>query len=105
MASHRGLVDLVSQRVANRQPVAAICAAPLVLDMAGVLKDGEYTCYPGLQSRIGARGRRSDRVVDAGPVITSQGPGTAMTFALYLLGKIKGVDVKSSVKAGLLHRD
>ncbi|MBT3219108.1 MAG: DJ-1/PfpI family protein [Proteobacteria bacterium] len=105
MAAHGPLVDLVRQRVAARQPVGAICAAPLVLDKAKVLKDNEFTCYPGLQSRIGARGRRPDRVVDAGPVVTSQGPGTAMTFALYLLGKIKGPEVKSTVQAGLLHYD
>ena len=41
-------------------------------------------------------------VVEDGNVMTSQGPATAMCFALEIVKKLKGVEVYNSVKNGLL---
>lgn len=82
--------------------VAAICAGPRVLDAAGVLSPGQYTCYPGVQQVLKTPGRRNEVVVDAGVVITSQGPGTALTFALHLVGRLMGPEVRVQVARGLL---
>jgi len=69
--------------------VAGICAAPKVLAKAGVLSNRKATIYPGMEREIAYP--RGDRVVVDGNVITSQGPGTAIEFALsiieYFLGK------------------
>ncbi len=90
LARHSGLLRMLRQRVAARRPVAAICAAPQVLDEAGILPEGAFTCYPGWEARLRTEGRRHERVVDAGEVITSQGPATAMEFALHLVGRLCG---------------
>jgi len=96
------VIDLIRERVKSEQLIAAICAAPLVLDRAGVLEDGQFTCYPGVESQMKAMGRRHDSVVEADPVITSQGPATAMEFALRLVRRLRGTAVASEVARGLL---
>lgn len=96
------LLELLRQRVLERRMVAAICAAPRVLDAAGVLSPGQFTCYPGLQQQLKTPGRRNEMVVDSGVVITSQGPGTAVTFALHLVRRLVGESMQSQVARGLL---
>lgn len=103
LAHHDRLTDLLRKRVAAEQPVAAICAAPKALDSSGVLPEGQFTCYPGLESSLKVGGRRDEAVVDHAGVITSQGPGTAMAFALHLLERLEGAEVRGSVADGLLY--
>jgi DJ-1 family protein len=91
------------ERVDAGQPVAAICAAPLALDQAGVLREGAFTCYPGWESRLETKGRRHETVVESDVVVTSQGPGTAMDFALALVARLCGRAKSLEVARGLLH--
>jgi protein deglycase len=83
---------------------AAICAAPMVLGAAGLLGDGrEYTCYPGLASELAQWGPRSEsRVVSSGTVLTSQGPGTAIDFALALVETLAGTQRAREVGEAML---
>lgn len=83
--------------------VAAICAAPYVLDQAGVLPDDGFTCYPGWETRLDTGGRQHDLVVESGNVVTSQGPGTAMDFAIALVARLCGRARALEVARELLH--
>ncbi|GHV06591.1 4-methyl-5(B-hydroxyethyl)-thiazole monophosphate biosynthesis protein [Campylobacterota bacterium] len=67
--------------------VAAICAAPIALAKAGVLK-GEYTCFGGCEKTIESGKYISAAVVEDGAVITSQGAGTAAAFAFALVARL-----------------
>lgn len=104
LAAHEPLLDLLRERVYGGRRVAAICAAPLALDAAGVLPSGGWTCYPGLQDRLSAVGRIDEPVAEHAGVITSQGPGTAMEFALYLVDQLVGREKRDEVAEGLLTR-
>jgi len=68
--------------------IAAICAAPLILANEGILDNKKATVYPGLERRIPYP--RGDRVVVDGNIVTSQGPGTAIEFALKIVEILKG---------------
>jgi len=82
--------------------IAAICAAPYALNEAKVL-DKKYTCYPSFEQKIDPKTYVSDKkVVIDKKVITSQGPATAMQFALELVKILKGEDIYKEVKDGLL---
>jgi 4-methyl-5(b-hydroxyethyl)-thiazole monophosphate biosynthesis len=70
---------------ANRL-VCAICAAPIVLDAAGVIAGRRATSYPGFE--LPDADYSTDRVVEDENLITSRGPGTALQFALTLVRRL-----------------
>ncbi len=81
--------ELLQEYDAAGKPIAAICAAPLALDKAGILRKRHYTCYPGIEKEITNGQRRNDTVVEDENLITSQGPGTAFFFALALVARFE----------------
>ena len=72
------------------RPVAAICAAPMVLAAAGVLDGRRATSFPGFLADAGGATVVADAVVVDGGVITSRGPGTALDFSLALVEALAG---------------
>lgn len=84
------LLATVRAFMANGKWVAAICAGPLVLQAAGVLKGRRATCHPGVVGELTQTPRLNDRVVVDGRLITSQAPGTAFEFALELIRAVEG---------------
>lgn len=89
---------------ANRY-LAAICAAPRALAVAGVLDGCNATSYPGTLDKMdnlpGMRYVEDDVVVD-GTIITSRGPGTAMDFALTLIELLDSKIKRMAVEGPLL---
>ena len=79
------LIDMLkSQKQAGRF-YAAICAAPAVaLAPHGLLDGKQATCYPSCADTLPDRTQADRRVVVDGNCITSQGPGTALEFAIEL---------------------
>ena len=96
------MLDLLRSRVYSGQSVAAICAGPLALDAAGLLPAGGWTCHPDLKERMQTAGWQDEPVVEHGTLITSQGPATAMLFALRLVTKLVTRDKAVEVTRGLL---
>lgn len=93
---------LLKEFDAKGKMIAAICAAPYALKTAGVLKKS-YTCYPGFQAKIAQEGyNASDKVIRDGNVTTSQGPSTAMLFALSLVEQLCSKEVAQSLSHDLL---
>ena len=82
--------------------VAAICGAPTVLAEAGILTNVKATCYPGLEKYIPKP--RNERLLVEGNVITSQGPGTSMEFALKLVEHLAGKETMKNVRGQLLFK-
>jgi 4-methyl-5(b-hydroxyethyl)-thiazole monophosphate biosynthesis len=82
--------------------VAAICAAPLVLQAAGLLEGHRFTSHPGVRERFTSGVRVDERVVVEGNLITSQGPGTAFDFALALVARLEGKPKANAVAAAMV---
>ncbi len=97
------LAQTVIKRFANDSKwVAAMCAAPYALHVAGVLSK-RYTCYPSVEEQIRPEDRVADeKVVVDGKVITSQGPGTAICFALEIVRQLVGEESYNTVREGTL---
>lgn len=70
--------------------VAAMCAAPIALERAGLLDGRRYTAYVGYDQKIHAGSYQTDIVVKDGNVITSRGPATAYAFAYALVDELGG---------------
>lgn len=100
-------IDLIRRMYAGKKLVAAICAAPaLVLSKAEVLKDKNWTCYPGMQSKadIYIDGYRDDVFVTDGNLVTSRGPGAAEQFAMELVTILCGKETAQTIKKGSCQR-
>jgi len=64
--------------------LAAICAAPTVLNAAGVLEGRRYTAHFSVAAELPAI-LADQRVVTDGKITTSRGAGTAVEFGLHLV--------------------
>lgn len=73
--------------------VGAICAAPLLLQDAGLLKDCEHTAHFTTYEELTAADAEQAVVVD-GLMVTSRGAGTSIAFGLALVAKL--VDQKTA---------
>lgn len=85
------------------QTVTAICAAPMVLAKAGLLKDKNYTCYPSIEKGIKDGKFTGKGTTVDGNIITAKGPAFAAELAFLLIEKFKGKAVLEETKAGLLY--
>lgn len=101
LASDPEVQSLIRQ-VAARSKIAAICAAPIALGAAGVVKGKTATCYPGHEERVTGANVVSERVVVDGEVITGRGVGAAMEFALTLVGLLKDKAAEAELERRML---
>ena len=97
------VIQLLQKHYHAKQLVGAICAAPKVLEKAGLLDNKTATAYPGTLEAINnpAITISQGRVALAENVITSRGPGTAIDFALKIIEQLTSQEVAEQVKAGL----
>jgi len=94
------IIDAVKSFNEKEKTIAAICAAPSILAKAGILEERKATIYPGMEKDIPRP--RGDRVVQDGHIITSQGPGTAIEFALKIVEVLAGSGVSEKIKRDLV---
>lgn len=102
LEKHKGVTGAIIKAFHENKYIAAICAAPSILGLAGVLDGKTAVCYPGYELKlVGAAIGKQNVVVD-GRIVTSKGPGTAGEFAFKLLEILQGVAVYTEVKKGML---
>jgi 4-methyl-5(b-hydroxyethyl)-thiazole monophosphate biosynthesis len=103
LAKNAELLKMLQAHKKAGKTLAAICAAPYVLKTAEVLQ-GEYTCYPSMENVIGIDGYMADKKVVSNDenIITSQGPATAIDFALLVLERLKGKLKAASIRQAVL---
>jgi len=82
--------------------IGAVCAGPLVLQAAGILKGRQATCHPGVADKLTATVRRNDRVVVDRNLVTSQGPGTCFEFALALVRLVDGPEKAAALAQAMV---
>lgn len=98
------LHDRLRAHLTAGKQVAAICAAPMVLAKAGILKGRKACCFPGCENSLvdGGATISAYNVVTDGPVTTSRGAGTAATFGLALARLLVGDDKATEVGRAML---
>jgi 4-methyl-5(b-hydroxyethyl)-thiazole monophosphate biosynthesis len=95
---HRLLAEFQS----SGKLIGAICAAPIVLAAAGLLTGKRATSHPGSSARLEGAIYEDRVVVTDGNIITSQGAGTAISFALAIAARLVGDQVADTVKKAML---
>ena len=79
--------------------IAAICAAPIALHRAGLLKGKKYTCYPGVEKDINQGTYTGQLVETDGKLITGCGPAATFEFA-YTIAEALGTET-SALREGM----
>ncbi|RFF29178.1 MULTISPECIES: DJ-1 family glyoxalase III [unclassified Wenzhouxiangella] len=95
------LAGLLRRQYDEGRWIAAICAAPQVLARHGLLTGRKATSFPGALDDFDGIERIDEPVVVDGHILTSRGPGTAMDFALELIERCAGREVRDRVEQGL----
>jgi len=85
--AHEGLKNQIKQFNQQNRPLAAICAAPMVLGNLGILKGKQAVSYPGFEKYLKDAEILTVPVVKSGNVITGRGIGTVLEFALMIVEK------------------
>lgn len=92
--------------LANRGlPIAAICAAPMILGKLGLLVDKKAVCYPGFEEElIGAKNPRRAKVVTSENIITAVGMGAATQFGLAIVEKIRSKEEANKISKAIMFK-
>lgn len=93
------LCEVLRRQHAKDGMIGAICAAPNVLRNLNVLgAEDRFTLHPAtLSSGTGGVYLENERIVRAGNIITSVGPGSAFEFALALVEDLCGSEKRAAV--------
>lgn len=86
LLGHSGLLSMIRAFAESGRLVAAICAAPLLLDRAGVLAGKSFCCHSSVEKEL--PGALQDPVVWDAPLLTSRGAGTALPFGLAMVARL-----------------
>jgi 4-methyl-5(b-hydroxyethyl)-thiazole monophosphate biosynthesis len=101
LGKSKKVLDLIKEGEREGRLVGAICAAPSILARLGIIEKG--TIYPSMKDELGGAWV-DETVVETKNIITSQGPGTAMEFALKLLERLEGKEKAEEVAKSLLFK-
>lgn len=94
------VLDLVRRYDAAGRLVAAICAAPTVLQTAGILRGRACTGHSSVLREL-PNAQAGSPVVEDGNLVTSRGPGTATAFALALVARLTNPAQAAKIAAAI----
>ena len=102
LKKNKKVIETIKMFMQNDKLIGAICAAPIVLQEAGILNHKRITSYPSDKAVFKSAVYKESKVVKDGNIITSRSAGTAIDFALNLIGEIKGQKIKQETAKRIL---
>ena len=85
LAGNETLAALIRSYDDQGKKLAAICAAPSILGVMGILKDKNAVCFPGFEEKLAGANVLDVPAVTDKNVTTGRGMGAATDFALELI--------------------
>lgn len=103
LAECTALTEILKKHNTEQGTIAAICASPaVVLAPLGILDNKTATCYPGFESAFTNCTKGDSPVVLDKNIITANGPGTAIDFALAIVANTISKEKAQEVACGML---
>ncbi|MCM8534249.1 MAG: DJ-1/PfpI family protein [Lentisphaeraceae bacterium] len=85
--------------------VAAICAAPVALDRAGIIENCRITSHPSKESELQCCEEYTQNHVEIDEnIITSRGPGTSLDFAYAIAEKLGLKTEVNELKKAMMYK-
>jgi len=95
---------VVMRAAARGALVAAVCAAPTVLEACGLLAGKRATSHPDHKDEMKSCRYVEDAVVEDGNIITSRGAGTSIEFAAAVVKRLAGENAARDILARIQYR-
>jgi 4-methyl-5(b-hydroxyethyl)-thiazole monophosphate biosynthesis len=100
-AAYGPLIKALKIFIKNQKLVGAICASPAIVLAPNNMLDGKKaTCYPAMKQELPIY--LDQIVVEDQNIVTSQGPATALPFALKLVQILTSPEITQKVKNDIL---
>lgn len=100
LAANTKLIEFIKQQTEKKTLIGAICAAPLILHKAGILKNKKFTAHFSVFDTLKKADKKTPLIQDEN-IITAQGAGTSFLFAFKLIENLfnsqKVEEIKSSI--------
>lgn len=96
--STQAVQDLVLAAAKQNIPIAAICAAPMILGRLGLLDGKKAVCYPGCEGDLRGATITDAPAVTDGNFITGKAAGAVFPFAVQMMEKL-GLDANKVMQA------
>jgi len=97
------IISIIQDFHKNKKFIGAICAAPMVLEKAGILEGKNFTIHPGVIDDIRLKPQK-DQYIEDGNILTGQASGAATLFALQIVKKLQGENMMNMVNEGVLFK-
>lgn len=85
LAESEEVLSLLRTYYEDKVLIGAICAAPWVLEVAGILAGHEITSFPTYEDKVHPEKYSHEVFVASGNILTSRGAGTSMEMGFSLL--------------------
>ncbi|MCE1200400.1 MAG: DJ-1/PfpI family protein [Marinilabiliales bacterium] len=102
LLNHIGLIAEIKQFHRDRRYIAAICAAPMILGVHGMLAGKKAVCYPGFESYLTDAEVTMDPAMRDGHIITGRGVGTVIPFSFEIVKLLKGDEMVNKLGKALV---
>lgn len=102
LAACEDLNERIRDHVYLGRPVAAICAAPLILGRLGLLEGKRATCYPGFEGELRGATYTGALVEQDGLFITGKGPAAVFEFGYTIVERMKNKETAEALAKGML---
>ena len=102
--NHSIVCSILQRHHASEKWIASICAAPLLLQDAGLLdKCSRYTCHPSVEDEFCGQLEDCEVVID-GNILTARGAGSSLPFSLKLVEKACSLETARTIAASICDR-
>ena len=82
--------------------IGAICAAPIILEEAGIIKENNFTCYKGFEKQVANGKYVQEKVVEDKNIITSNCVGSVFDFGFKLLSYIENMNIIEELRSNMI---
>lgn len=95
-------LKIIKNFAKNKKRIAAICAAPKILNHLGLIKNKKVTSHPSIKDELTQSTYLEESVVIDENLITSRGPGTAMDLGFILVELLKNKEEATKLKVAMV---
>lgn len=97
LGEHYQVISLLKEFYEKDKYIAAICAAPSILGLNGLLKGKKATSFPSFRDKLLEATVVDEKSIIDGKIITSKGMGTAIDFSLDLIKILKDKETSDNI--------